>query len=44
MNPTDLSRRRLIIGAAAAGASTLLPGCGDSVAAAAGFWPAHASW
>jgi monoamine oxidase len=41
MNPTDLSRRRLIIGAAAAGASTLLPGCGDSVAAAAGFGTAR---
>lgn len=32
MTKLDLTRRQLILGAAAAGASTVLPGCGDSQA------------
>lgn len=33
MSKLDLTRRQLLLGAAAAGASTLLPGCGSSAAA-----------
>lgn len=37
MNKLDLTRRQLILGAAAAGAVTALPGCGNSNAADAGL-------